>query len=152
MHEEKLYKGAGGELFYYANSNRKQATQAEKFLWAAIRGRKLYGFKFRRQHPIDDFIADFYCPECEVVVEIDGAYHHDISQAEYDQGRTYNLAGLGIAVIRFPNDEVLNNLPKVLEKISNLLHCDPSRAAKLKCTTRIISTHPSPDGEGPGMR
>ena len=79
--------------------------------------------KFRRQHPIYDFIADFYCASCSLVVEIDGAYHEVADQAAYDRERTYVLNELDIKVIRFTNKEVLENIDFVLTEISNkLLH------------------------------
>jgi very-short-patch-repair endonuclease len=79
---DELHKGAGGDVFWYARTNRKGMTEAERILWFALRGRRLLGFKFRRQHPIDDFIADFYCHEKKLLIELDGGYHQEKGQAE----------------------------------------------------------------------
>ena len=96
-------------------------TEAEKILWSCLRNRKFYGFKFRRQHPVSDFIADFYCHEANLVVEVDGEYHNDSEQRAYDENRTYHLKELRIKVIRFTNSEVINNLDYVLHEISTHL-------------------------------
>ena len=98
-----------------------QNSDAEKILWSCLRNRKLNGFKFRRQHPIADFIADFYCLECNLIVEVDGAYHHSIEQRQYDEGRTFELSEFKIKVIRFTNQEVIEHIDFVLTEIRRLL-------------------------------
>ena len=70
--EDHLHKGANPELFHFARLNRQVQTEAEAILWKCLRNRNLRGFKFRRQHPIADFIADFFCLECNLVVELTG--------------------------------------------------------------------------------
>src|SRR3970040_1177090 len=117
MPNNKLHRGANGKLFWYARNSRKGMTQAEQLLWKSLKNRKLEGFRFRRHHPLDGFIADFFCPECNLVVEVDGGYHNLREQKEYDKGRTYELNGLEIKVIRFTNQEVLENMEFVLQKI-----------------------------------
>jgi very-short-patch-repair endonuclease len=119
--EDHLHKGANPQLFHFARLNRQVQTEAEAILWKCLRNRNLRGFKFRRQHPIADFIADFFCLECNLVVEVDGDYHNEREQKEYDEGRTYELGELNIKVIRFTNREVLENLDFVLETISQNL-------------------------------
>ena len=119
--EDNLHKGADPRLFHFARLNRQVQTESEEILWERLRNRKLNGFKFRRQHPIADFIADFFCLECNLVVEVDGDYHNEREQKEYDEGRTYELGELNIKVIRFTNREVLENLGFVLKEISNYL-------------------------------
>lgn len=114
---KELHRGAPIKHFYYSRENRKESTESEKFLWMHLRDRNLVGFKFRRQHPIADFIADFYCHECKVIVEVDGNYHNFIEQRQYDQGRTYELSELKIKVIRFTNREIIEDIDFVLEKI-----------------------------------
>jgi very-short-patch-repair endonuclease len=116
-YNNNLHKGAIGKLYQYDKELRQSATNAEKILWEHLRDRKLNGLKFRRQHPIDKFIADFYCHEKKFVVEIDGSVHDDIMNAQYDKARTYELAGSGIKVIRFRNNEVEKNIEFVLERI-----------------------------------
>jgi very-short-patch-repair endonuclease len=121
MSEDKTHKGAQARLFHYARENRQQATEAEKILWKHLRNRKLKGFKFRRQSPVADFVADFFCVECNLVVEVDGKYHASIEQGQYDQGRTYELSELKIRVVRFTNDEVCKNIRLVLKEIAKHL-------------------------------
>jgi very-short-patch-repair endonuclease len=94
---------------------RHEMTPAEKLLWAHLRNRKLAGFKFRRQHPLDRFIVDFYCPACKLVVEVDGDIH-DLQQ-EQDAVRTEELEQHGCQVIRFRNEQVLHELENVLAAI-----------------------------------
>ncbi len=100
---------------------RRQATTAEAFLWMCLRNRQLLGKKFRRQHPIGPFIADFYCDEARLVIEIDGAVHREPSQRERDQSREQILRHYGVRVIRFTNDEVLSHIDRVLERIAEAL-------------------------------
>ena len=97
-----------------------QLTDAEKKLWEAIRGKKL-GVKFRQQHPISVYILDFYCHEVKLVIELDGGYHNDPNQKRYDANRTQFLNEIGLNEMRFKNEEVLNNLDKVVERIEHYL-------------------------------
>ena len=102
---------------------RKNSTEAEKVLWEAVRAKKFDGKKFYRQHPIfydisgkeTFFVADFYCYEEKLIVELDGKYHR--YRLMEDKERTKILNYLGLSVIRFNNDEVLNDLDKILNKI-----------------------------------
>jgi very-short-patch-repair endonuclease len=119
--EDNLHKGADPRLFHFARQNRQVQTEAEAIMWSHLRNRNLKGFKFRRQHPISDFIADFFCLECSLVVEVDGDYHNEREQKQYDEGRTFELGELNIKVIRFTNQEVLENIDFVLNEISSHL-------------------------------
>ena len=119
MAEYNLHKGASKPLFDFAKANRKKQTDAENLLWQHLRGRKLQNFKFRRQHPLDNFIPDFYCHKAALAIEIDGGYHTEEEQKEYDAGRTYELKALGITIIRFTNEEILDSLETVLQTIKN---------------------------------
>ncbi|MEO7394723.1 MAG: endonuclease domain-containing protein [Chitinophagaceae bacterium] len=116
-HNHNLHKGATGKLYQYGRELRQSATNAEKILWEYLRNRNLDSLKFRRQHPIDKFIADFYCHEKKLVVELDGTVHDDKMKVQYDEARTYELKGSGIKVIRFRNSEVENNISFVLKEI-----------------------------------
>jgi len=106
---------------------RKCSTPSEDKLWFALRNRKSLGKKFLRQHPIffkyihtqSFFIADFYCSEHKLVIEIDGKSHD--YQKEYDELRTHLINALGIKVIRFKNGEIEDDLPGVLERIEFVL-------------------------------
>ncbi len=124
--KNELHKGATGKLFELARANRKNPTQAEKMLWDELRNRKLNGFKFRRQHPISNYIADFYCHELALVLELDGHQHQEKDQKEYDKVRTMNLNDLNIKVIRFKNEDVLYDLEGVLELVAKHLYPSPS--------------------------
>lgn len=120
-YNNNLHKGAIGKLYQYSRELRQSSTKAEKILWEYLRNRNLGGLKFRRQHPIDKFIADFYCHERKLVVELDGAVHDDKMNAQYDEARTYELKGSGITVIRFRNSEVENNILSVLNEIRKVI-------------------------------
>jgi adenine-specific DNA methylase/very-short-patch-repair endonuclease len=124
------------EILNFARSLRKEQTDAETFLWYLLRGRRLTGKKFRRQHPIPPYVVDFYCHEEKLVIEIDGGQHSNIRR--YDEARTSFLEKQGLRVIRFWNNEVLQNIEGVLESIWNELQ-SPSPPT------------PLPEGEGGGM-
>jgi len=107
---------------------RKNMTDAERALWQALRGRQVLGLKFRRQHPFGDYILDFVCLEHKLIIEVDGGQHSE--QADYDERRTRELQKAGFRVLRFWNNEVLQNLEGVKEKIwqvvEGLGHSDQS--------------------------
>ena len=107
-------------LIEKAKRMRKEPTDAEAALWELLRDKKL-GDKFRRQHLIDDFIVDFVCLSKNLVIEVDGGYHNDPTQKEYDEQRTLYLNEKGFQVIRFTNEEVLGNTEAVLTKIKQEL-------------------------------
>jgi very-short-patch-repair endonuclease len=92
-------------------------TETERIMWRRLRGRKLNGLKFRRQHPIDIFIADFYCHEKKLIVELDGGIHDTNEQKDYDDGRSFELEEKGFKILRFRNEEVTNGIDQVLIKI-----------------------------------
>jgi very-short-patch-repair endonuclease len=102
-----------------ARQLRREQTDAEKKLWAALRARQLHGYKFRRQFVIGAVIADFCCFEYRLVVELDGGQHADKTVA--DQRRSAFLRAHGYRVLRFWDNEVLENLNGVLEKIAGAL-------------------------------
>jgi very-short-patch-repair endonuclease len=117
-YKENLTWDAKPDIFRNAKELRKSMTEAEEMLWKQIRNNKLKGLKFRRQHPLDIFIADFYCHERKLILELDGGIHDTPEQMEYDEGRTAELEEKGFKILRFKNDEVLNDINQVLEKIS----------------------------------
>ncbi|MHB8528923.1 MAG: endonuclease domain-containing protein [Caulobacteraceae bacterium] len=94
-----------------ARALRADQTDAERKLWSALCNRQLEGFKFRRQLPIDRYFADFACVEAKLVVELDGSQH--IDQAAYDAERTRVLEACGWRVLRFWNNDVLENVDGV---------------------------------------
>ena len=99
---------------------RNNATPEEKLLWEYLRKEKL-GVKFRRQHSIGFYVVDFYCPKMKLVVELDGKYHEEENNVEYDKIRTEFFNKFGIKVIRFKNVDVNNNIEDVLAKIKQAL-------------------------------
>jgi very-short-patch-repair endonuclease len=102
-----------------AKTHRQEPTAAERVLWSALRGQQLCGMPFRRQHPVDRFILDFYCPRKQLCVELDGSSHD--GREACDEARTEALGRFNIRVIRFRNQEVLSDLPSVLQRIEAAL-------------------------------
>lgn len=94
---------------------RTNSTEAEKRLWQALRNRQLRGYKFRRQHPIPPYIVDFVCLEHRLIIELDGGQHAEAQ--EYDAARTGTFEKLGYQVLRFWNNELLENTQAVLEEV-----------------------------------
>ncbi|MDO9256265.1 MAG: endonuclease domain-containing protein [Bacteroidales bacterium] len=113
--------GAKKEIFENAKELRKSQTEAEKALWEVLRSRRCGGMKFRRQHPVKQFILDFYCHEYLLGIEVDGSVHENEVAIEYDLNRTAELETLGIFILRFKNEEVLTNLTEVKVEILNKL-------------------------------
>ena len=104
-YDDGMWKGAPKSSFGKALDLRNRETEAEKLLWEELRGNKVNGLKFRRQHPVSLFIADFYCHKLKLVVEIDGEYHFTKEQILKDKERTEILNSNGLEVIRFKNEE-----------------------------------------------
>ena len=102
-----------------ARDLRRNQTKAEGKLWAVLRGRGLSGFKFRRQQPVGRYVADFLCEEAKLIVELGSGKHAD--QVEYDEGRTAVLEAFGYRVLRFWNNDVLEELDGVVETIDREL-------------------------------
>lgn len=94
-------------------------TKAEKKLWDDYL--RYCHCRVHRQRPIDNFIVDFYCPRAKLVIEVDGESHNTASAQQYDQARTRRLEGYGLTVVRFTNQEVLNNFAAVCQKIAELI-------------------------------
>lgn len=106
-----------------ARALRSDMTIAEHKLWQALRGKQVEGSRFRRQHPIGPYIADFVCINKLLVIELDGGQHQD--QVEYDERRTAFLHRQGWLVLRFWNNDVLNNLDGVLATVVDALSALP---------------------------
>jgi very-short-patch-repair endonuclease len=105
---------------------RREATDAERFVWNRLRGRRLQGFKFRRQHPLGPYILDFFCPERRLAIELDGGQHFEPAAQAYDQRCTEFLRCFGISVLRFNNDQVFLETEAVVEVIARALGGSPS--------------------------
>jgi very-short-patch-repair endonuclease len=117
LQSENMWKGASPKIFSNAKKLRDNGTVAEEKLWLAVKNNQIEGFKFRRQHPLSFYIADFYCHALKLVIEIDGGYHLTEEQQLLDEERTKNIEFQGLKVIRFTNEEVLVQLPEVIDTI-----------------------------------
>lgn len=104
-----------------AKDLRRNMTEAERLLWAAVRGNRLDGRHFRRQQVIDGFVVDFYCHSAGLVVEIDGPVHD--GRVEYDAERSHVLEARGLRVLRLGNEDVLDRLGTVLARIREACSC-----------------------------
>jgi len=105
-----------------AHQLRKEPTPAESKLWACLRGNKLNGVSFRRQHAIGKYIVDFCAVKLKLVIELDGSQH--IEQSEYDVARTSYLESQGYKVIRFWNNQVMNDIQGVVGAINTALNLE----------------------------
>jgi very-short-patch-repair endonuclease len=105
------------EIQRLARNLRKSQTEAEQILWSKLRSRQLLGFKFRRQHPIENYILDFYCIEAQLAIEIDGGQHAEKENIKRDDQRTALLNQKGIRVIRYWNNDVLEHIDEIYEDI-----------------------------------
>lgn len=131
--------------FEHARHNRKKSTESEKQLWELLRNKQI-GCKFRRQHPIENFIVDFACIEKRLIIEVDGGYHNNEEQKQYDTYRSLMLHQKGFYVLRFTNEEVLNNPYDVKNQIR--LFIEKSEDGNMVSTSPLSIS----DGEGPGVR
>lgn len=100
-----------------ARDLRANQTKVEAVLWASLRNRQLNGFKFRRQAPVGRYVADFLCESARLIIELDGSQHAEPDQVQYDAERTRFLEASGYCVIRFWNNEVVENPEDVLNRI-----------------------------------
>ncbi|WP_319423231.1 endonuclease domain-containing protein [Pleurocapsa sp. FMAR1] len=119
MNYKPRIRGTTPEIEEAARRLRKNLTTAETHLWSALKNKQLEGLRFRRQHPVGNFILDFYCASCKLVVEVDGEIHNQ--QTDRDRARTDKLEEHGYKVLRFSNKQVLNDLPWVLEQIKAII-------------------------------
>ncbi len=118
-HDEGMWKGAPSDSFSKAQFLRRNETKAEKLLWEKLRNNQLEGLKFRRQHPVNIYIADFYCHKFKLIIELDGDYHNQEEQKQKDEVRTEVLRLNGLKIIRFKNEEVEQDINQVLTTIKN---------------------------------
>ena len=117
---------------------RQQQTPAEKKLWKILRNRQFENLKFRRQHPLKDYIVDFYCHELELVIELDGAYHNEKEQKYKDEQRDFHLSFLGYRILRYFNEVVFNNSQQVLEEIKSIKDNFPSQRERARVRKKTI--------------
>jgi very-short-patch-repair endonuclease len=98
---------------------RQNQTEAENILWDLIRNRKLQGKRFKRQHSIETYIVDFFCPQEKLIIELDGQHHFTEHGKQQDHHRDMHLVDLGFKVLRFENHKLLNNPETVLQEITS---------------------------------
>ena len=118
------------KLKLIARKLRNQSTLSEVLLWRYLKGKQIKGYDFHRQKPIDNYIVDFYCPDLQLAIEIDGC-SHDENKENYDIHRQKRLESLGVKFLRFSDYNVKHNIEAVLMRI-----CE------------WIETHPNPSQEG----
>lgn len=115
--------------YFYSNASSKpvrqnlkrEMTEPEKRLWYFLRNRRLHGIKFRRQYSIGRYVVDFYCPSARLAIEIDGDSHYVDDAPQYDKSRQEFIEDNGIKVIRFTNQEVIENIEGVVQKITEVV-------------------------------
>ena len=160
------------ELLEKARELRKNQTPTEKILWECLRGKRLFGFKFRRQHNIGSYIVDFYCHTAKLVIEIDGKIHDQALQKEKDQNRDEWLQNQGLTILRIKNETIINNLEETLEAIASYIPSSPQPSSptgeggergfidvnnsslnnQSQFNSNSNSNSPLPMGEGQGVR
>lgn len=96
---------------------RNNATKAEDILWQRLKGKQIDGYKFRRQVSITEYVVDFYCPKLKLAIEVDGVTHSTNDEIEYDNDRQARIETLGIAFLRFKNEDIFKNPEKVVTEI-----------------------------------
>ncbi len=126
------------KLLSYARELRASQTDAEKLLWKLLRSRRIAEAKFRRQHPLDNYILDFYCHEQKLAIELDGSQHFEDNAKNYDEKRTEYLNQQGIKVLRFDNRQMLVETEAVLEVIFN----------EIVAKASTLTPSPYPKGRG----
>jgi very-short-patch-repair endonuclease len=118
-----------------ARELRHEQTDAERVLWNVLRNRQVLNLKFRRQHPIGNYIADFCCIEKGLIIELDGSQH--LERVAQDEERTKWLNSHGFHVLRFPNEDVLAGIEGVVEQIKNhIFNKDPHPALRADLSLR----------------
>jgi CRISPR/Cas system-associated endonuclease Cas1/very-short-patch-repair endonuclease len=153
-YRDHLFKGAKPSTFDNAHNLRLiNKTKAEEILWQVLRNRQVENAKFRRQHPLNNFIADFYCHEKKLVIEVDGGYHNEQDQKKQDDARTAVINEFGIQVVRFTNDDIFHSIITVIQKIAAALATSPRPSPEGEGESEVNAIDvfaPSPQGEGRG--
>ncbi len=140
-----------GLLKEYVSKHRSNPTEAEKVVWELLKGRKLSGYKFRRQHIIKSYIADFICLPKKLIIEIDGSIHNLPENVISDEERTAELNRLGYKVIRFTNNQVLHEPDAVLNEIITHLNIADSGNPPLEGREAIFISLPGVPHEMKGL-
>jgi very-short-patch-repair endonuclease len=119
--ERKMFYGTIPDTFIAARYLRQNLTRCEEMLWQRLRNKAIQGYRFKCQHPIGYYVADFYCHAAKLVIEVDGNYHISSEQHFYDTQRTNDMQALGIAVLRFSNYQVENDIEFVVNQIRSFI-------------------------------
>jgi very-short-patch-repair endonuclease len=114
-------------------------TNSEKLLWSKIRGRQLENVQFYRQKPIGKFVVDFYCPKVRLAIELDGGQHFSRDGMARDSQRDQDLMNLRVRVLRFMNNEVMESLESVLEKIRSVMNSQISPSPSLQKRGKAVA-------------
>ena len=112
-----MFYAASRNTFEMAHALRKNMTDAERILWKRLKDKSIFKVRFRRQHPVDIFVLDFYCHELKLAIEVDGEIHLSAEVWDYDEGRSYELENFGIKILRFTNKQIFENLDEVQASI-----------------------------------
>jgi very-short-patch-repair endonuclease len=113
-----MFYGASPQIFRRACELREKTTEAEKYLWQYLKDNQILKLHFKQQHPVNQFIADFYCHKIKLVIEVDGEIHLSQYNKEYDEGRTCEIEKFGITIIRFSNNAVFFEISNVISEIT----------------------------------
>ncbi len=119
--KKKMFLAADNLIFDNARQLRENPTHAELIMWSYLKQKPL-GYKFRRQHPISIYIADFYCHALKLIIELDGGIHSDTDIQKHDIERQKNLESGGITFVRFKNEEVEKEFEVVINRIETYLN------------------------------
>ena len=120
-HKEGMHLRASSLMFLRAKALRLRMTRSETILWDVLRNQQFMGLKFRKQHPVLKYILDFYCHQLQLGVEVDGDTHNTKEARLYDKARTEALETYGFTIIRFSNEQVLNNLEGVKRELREVV-------------------------------
>lgn len=112
-----MFYGAKKNIFLRAIDLRNNMTKAEKILWEELKKKEIFKARWKRQHPIDIFIVDFYCHKFKLAIEVDGEIHLDEEILEHDDGREFEIEKLGVKILRFTNKEVFKDIESVKKRI-----------------------------------
>ncbi|HBZ20285.1 MAG TPA: hypothetical protein DEO60_04080, partial [Bacteroidales bacterium] len=115
--ERNMFYGAKKNIFLRAIDLRNNMTKAEKILWEKLKKKEIFKARWKRQHPIDIFIVDFYCHKFKLAIEVDGEIHLDEEILEHDDGREFEIEKLGVKILRFTNKEVFKDIESVKKRI-----------------------------------
>jgi very-short-patch-repair endonuclease len=115
--DRHMFYGAKRNIFLRAIELRNTMTEAEKNLWEELKKKEIFNARWKRQHPIDIFVVDFYCHKHKLAIEVDGEIHLKEEIREHDDGRSHDIEKLGIKILRFTNKEIFDNIEFVRNRI-----------------------------------